>query len=68
MFVDNGLAGKSLGLGKNDNGNAGFFYAWFLAPKIKFCSVIKDYGVISVKRSFEGYSEKHWLIKLDDCI
>ena len=26
-FVDNGFVGKALGLGKNDQGNAGIFYA-----------------------------------------
>ena len=32
-LVDKGFVGKSLGLGKNDYGNSGIFYAWFLAPK-----------------------------------
>ena len=57
-LVDNGFVGKSLGLGKNDYGNSGIFYAWFLAPKIKFCLVIDDFGVISSKRTFKGYSEE----------
>ena len=33
-LVDNGYVGKALGLGKNDYGNSGMFYAWFLAPEI----------------------------------
>ena len=32
-LVDKGFIGKSLGLGKNDYGNSGIFYAWFSAPK-----------------------------------
>ena len=58
--------GKSLGLGKNDYGNLGIFYAWCLAPKIKYCLVIDDFGIISAKRNFGVYSEEHRLIKLDE--
>ena len=64
-LVDNEFVGKSLGLGKNDYGNSGTFYASFLAPKIKYCSVIDDFGVISAKRTFKGYSEEHRMIKLN---
>ena len=67
-LVDNGFVGKSLGLGKNDYGNSGIFYAWFLAPKIKYCLVIDDFGIISAKRTFKGYSEEHRLIKLEEYI
>ena len=58
-MVDNGFVGKTLGLGKNDYNKSGIFYAWFLAPKIKYCLVIDDFGVTSAKRSFKGYSEEH---------
>ena len=68
VLVDNEFVRKSLGLGKNDYGNSGFFYAWFLAPKIKYCLVIDDFGVISAKRTFKGYSEEHRMIKLDEYI
>ena len=67
-LVDNGFVGKSIGLGKNDSGNSGIFYAWFPAPKIKFCLVIDDFGVISARRTFKGYSEEHRMIKLDEYI
>ena len=49
-LIDKGFFGKSFGLGKNDYGNSGIFYAWFLAPKIKYCSVIDDFGVIPAKK------------------
>ena len=67
-LVDNGFVGKSLGLGRNDFGNSGEFYVWFLAPKIKYCLVIDDFCVISVKRTFKAYSEEHKMIKLDEFI
>ena len=67
-LVEKRCVGKSLGLGKNDYGNSGIFYAWFLAPKTKYCLVIDDNGIISAKRTFKGYSEEHRLIKLDEYI
>ena len=67
-LVKKGFVGKSLGLGENDYGNSGIFYAWFLALKIKYCLVIDDFGIISAKRTFKGYSEEHRMIKLDEYI
>ena len=67
-LIKKGFVGKSLGLGKNDYGDSGIFYAWFLAPKIKYCLVIDDFGIISAKRTFKGYSEEHRMIKLDEYI
>ena len=67
-MVDTGFIGKSLGLGKNDYRNSGVFHAWFLAPKIKYCLVIDDFGVISAKRTFKRYSEEHRMVKLDEFI
>ena len=34
----------------------------------KYCLVIDDFGIISAKRTFKGYSEEHRMIKLDDNI
>ena len=67
-LVKKGFVGISLGLGKNNYGNSGILYAWFLAPKINVCSVIDDYGNISAKRTFKGYSEEHRMMKLDEYI
>ena len=67
-LVEKGFVGKSLGLGKNDYGDSGIFYAWFLAPKIKYCLVIDDFGIISAKRTFKGYSEEHRIINLEEYI
>ena len=62
-LIDKGFVGKSLALDKNDYGDSGIFYAWFLAPKIKYCLVIHEFGIISAKRTFKVYSEEHRLIK-----
>ena len=67
-LIEKEFVGKSLGLSKNDYGNSGIFYAWFLAPKIKYCLVIDDFGIISAKRTFKGYSEEHRMIKLEEYI
>ena len=67
-LVEKGCVGKSLGLGKKDYGNSGTFYAWFLAPKIKFCLVIDDFGIVSAKTTFDGYCEEHRMIKLNEYI
>ena len=58
-LIDNGFVGKSLGLGENCYGNSGFFYAWFLTPKIKYCLVIDDFGVISAKHLFKDFFQEH---------
>ena len=63
-----GFVGKSLVSGKYDYGNSVLFYAWFLAPKIKYCLVIDDFGFNSAKRTFNGYGEEHRLKKLNQFI
>ena len=55
-------------MGKNDYGDSCIFYPSFLAPKIKYCLVIDDFGVISAERTFKGYSEEHRTIKLYEYI
>ena len=67
-LVDNGFVGKSVGLGRNDYENSGMFFAWFLAPKIKYCLVIDDFVFSSAKRTFRGYYEEHRMVKLDEFI
>ena len=56
-LVEDGFVGKSHGLGRNDYGNLGVFYARFLAPKIKYCLVIDDFGFVSARSTFKGYSK-----------
>ena len=40
------LVGQGLCQGKNDYKTGGNFYGLFLAPKIKYCLTIDDYGII----------------------
>ena len=67
-LVDNGFVGKSLGLGKNDYGSSGLSYAGFSAPKITYCLVIEDIGVLSARGIFEGYRKELRTLKLDEKI
>ena len=49
-----GLAGKNQLQGKNDYRDGGIFYGLFLAPKIKYCLAIDNYGVIDEHKTFKG--------------
>ena len=51
------LVGKNLLQGKNDYKDRGVFYGLFLAPKIKYCLIINNYGVISEKKTFKGFKD-----------
>ena len=46
----------------------GIFYAWSIAPKIKYCLVIDNFGVISAKWTFKGYNRESRMIKLSEII
>ena len=59
---------KITDLGQNDYCNSGIIYAWFLAPKIKYCLVIDDFGVILGEGTVKGYSEEHRMIELEEYI
>ena len=48
------LIGKDLCQSKNDYGDAGIVYGLFLAPKIKYCFVIDDNGLLQQKVTFKG--------------
>ena len=67
-LVDKGFVGKSPGLDKIDCDNSGLFFAWFPAPKIKYCLVIDDFGVILANRTFKCFTEGHKMMKLIDYI
>ena len=43
------LIGKNLFQSKNDYGDAGIVYGLFLAPKMKFCILIDDDGLLQKK-------------------
>ena len=55
-------------MGKFGYDSLGIFHAWFLAPKIKYCLVIDDFGVILAERIFKGYSKEQRIVKLTETI
>ena len=42
---------------KNDYGKGGILYGLFLAPKIKYCIVMDETGILSQKTTFKGYDQ-----------
>ena len=52
-----GLNGKDLYQSKNDYGTGGILFGLFLAPKIKYCIVIDENGILSQKTTFKGYDQ-----------
>ena len=51
-----GLVGKGLLQDKNDYKDGGIFYGLSLAPKIKYCLTINNYGVIDEHKTFKGFT------------
>ena len=56
------LVGDGLCQGKNDYRTGGIFYGLFLAPKIKYCLAIDDYGVIQEHKTFKGFNDSKRLL------
>ena len=56
------LVGEQLGQGKNDYKTGGIFYGLFLAPKIKYCLTIDDYGIIQGHKTFKGFNDSKRLL------
>ena len=50
------MLGKNRLPGKNDYKNGGIFYGLFLAPKMKYCLTINNYGVIDEHKTFKGFT------------
>ena len=51
------LVGNDLCQGKNDYGDGGIFYSLFLAPKVKYCLTINEYGIVEEHKTFKGFSD-----------
>ena len=56
------LVGEELCQGKNDYKTGGTFYGLFLAPKIKYCLTIDDYGIIQEQKTFKGLNDSKRLL------
>ena len=53
ILDENGLIGKGIWQSKKDYGdNAGIIYGLFLAPKVKYCIIKNENGVLSQKTNF----------------
>ena len=47
---------------KNDYKTGGIFYVLFLAPKIKFCLTIDNYGYVQEQKTFEKINNNERLL------
>ena len=56
------LVGDRLCQGKNDYTTGGISYSLFLAPKIKFCLTIDDYGIIQEHKTFKRFNDRERLL------
>ena len=56
------LVGEGLYQGKNDYKTGSIFYGLFLAPKIKYCLKIDDYGIIQEHKTFKGFNDSKRLL------
>ena len=58
LLIEKRLIGKDLCQSRNDyGGNAGIVYGLFLAPKVKYCIIIDENGVLSQKTTFKGFNQ-----------
>ena len=58
ILKNKGLVGKNLFQSKNDYGNgAGIVYGLFFAPKVKYCIIIDENGVLAQKTTFKGFNQ-----------
>ena len=56
------LVGSRLCPGKTDNESGNIFYGMFLAPKLKFCSSIKECGILDYHKTVEGFNKNKRLL------
>ena len=56
------LVGDELCQGKNDYKTGGIFYGLYLAPKIKYCLTIHDYGIIQEHKTFKRFNDSNRLL------
>ena len=56
------LVGDELCQSKNDYKTGGIFYGLALAPKVKKCSTIYNYGIIREHKTFKGFNDSKRLL------
>ena len=57
-----GYVGSNLLQAKNDYGDGGIFFGLFLAPKIKYCLTINEFGVIEEHKTYKGFVDVNRLL------
>jgi hypothetical protein len=55
---EEGFIGNDLCQSKNDYGTSGIIFSLFLAPKVKYCIVINEFGQLEEKFTFKGLSDE----------
>ena len=62
-FLDKAkLVGSNLCQGKNDEESGGVSYSLFIAPKIKNCLTINEFGIIEELKTFERFIDSKRLL------
>ena len=56
------LVGEGLCQCKIDYETGGIFYGLYLAPKIKYCLTIDEYGIIKAHKTFKGFNDSKRLL------
>ena len=59
--------GKNLCQGRNDYGTGGIFYTLSLAPKIKYCLTINEFGISQQRMTFKGFNDSKRLLDRSQC-
>ena len=59
ILKNNNYVGNDLCKCKNDYGYGGIVFGLFLVPKIKYCLVLNEQGMLEEKITFKGYNKKN---------
>ena len=62
MLYKANLVGKNLCQGKNDYETGGIFYGLFLAPEVRYCSTINEFGDIQRHMTCKGFNDSKRLL------
>ena len=57
-----GYVGSNLLQAINDFNESGIFFGLFLAPKIKYCLTVNEYGVVEEHKTFKGFGDVNRLL------
>ena len=43
--------------GKNDYGDGGIFFGFFIVPKAKYSPIFDEYGILEERKTFKGFED-----------